>query len=394
MSGLTALAQGLDLLTRPDWYRLLPGGADVHRVGDGVYAVTGNRTVRAALIHPAIVAEHPLKASARALGPNVLDADGPRHRAFRSLLAPILSAARIAEYRTELIPDLVESLVDDLVGVETDDFHGRFGHKVPYGIVSSILGVDPALEDRFHRLTRPLARLLDYPTEETPLTHASVAELLELVERQRRTGAEGGGSLLEVVERTRDRKGISLTDGEVRATAVLFFLAGTETSSALITSLVYCLGRLVFDLSELADPAAAAGFVDEVLRLYPPVRTIVRFAGDDLVLDGVEVPRHAAVLVSVAGANRDPRVFDNPDRFEFGRDNRQAMPFAAGAHACPGAHLAKAEFALLVARLVRRCAEVVVTRDGAGVTSQSFSHPTDFSVRFVPKEEAAQWTPR
>jgi cytochrome P450 len=382
MSTLTAAESPADLLARPYWYRHLPADTDVHQLDEGLFAVTGNAAVQEALAHPLIVAEHPLKASARALGPNVLDADGPSHRAFRALLAPILSAGRIAEYRRTLMPGLIRDLVDSIAGIETDTFHDTYAHRVPYGIVCTILGIDVSLEDRFHQLTRPLARLLDYPTRETDETHANVGELLRLIEEQRAAGAAGAHSLLETIERTRDRKGISLTDSEVRSTALLFFLAGTETSSAFITSLVYCMGRGIFDLAELRDEAVRDAYIEEVLRLYPPVQTIVRFAADDLTVQGVAVPRHSAVLASVAGANRDPRVFPHPDRFEIGRGPKGSIPFAVGAHACPGAMLAKTEFSLLIEELLRRCSEVVVTRDRLGMESQSFAHPADFSIEF------------
>ncbi|MFI7503193.1 cytochrome P450 [Streptomyces sp. NPDC049687] len=385
MPGVATVESPAHLLSQPYWYRHLPAESDVHQLDDGLFAVTGNAAVQEALSHPSIVAEHPLKASARAFGPNVLDADGPSHRAFRALLAPILSAGRVAEYRQSLMPGLVRDLVDGIAGVGTDDFYNSFAHKVPYGIVCTILGIDASLEDRFHELTRPLAQLLDYPTRETDQTHANVAELLRLIEEQRAAGRGGGRSLLETIERTRDRKGISLTDSEVRSTALLFFLAGTETSSAFITSLVYCMGRGIFGLEELRDEAARDDFIEEVLRLYPPVQTIVRFACEDLTLHGVDVPRHSAVLASIAGANRDPRVFDHPDRFRTGRSPKGSIPFAVGAHACPGAMLAKTEFSLLIEEIAQRCSDVVITRDRLGMESQSFSHPADFSVEFRAK---------
>ncbi|MEU9864915.1 cytochrome P450 [Streptomyces sp. NPDC047971] len=385
MPGVATAADPVGLLARPYWYRTLPADADVHRLDGGVFAVTGNRTVQEALAHPDIVAEHPLKASARAFGPNVLDADGAEHRAFRALLAPILSAGRVDAYKRTLMPGLVEALVDSVLDSECDDFHATHAHKVPYGIVCTILGIDPALEDRFHTLTRPLARLLDYPTEETEQTHTNVDELLRLIEEQRTAGRGDGRSLLETIEQTRDRRGISLTDAEVRSTALLFFLAGTETSSAFITSLVYCMGRGLFGLDELHDPAVRDDFVEEALRLYPPVQTIVRFASEDLALGGVRIPRHSAVLASIAGANRDPRVFAHPDRFDLSRSRKGSIPFAVGAHACPGALLAKTEFSLLVADLVERCADIAVTRDRRRAASQSFSHPSAFAVRFTAK---------
>ncbi|WP_265565552.1 cytochrome P450 [Streptomyces hygroscopicus] len=371
------------LLAEPYWFRHLPTDRDVHRLEDGVYAVTGNAAVHAALSHPAILAEHPLKASARAFGPNVLDADGPEHKAFRALLAPVLSAARIDEYKQQLMPRLINALVDDLAGVETNDFYDTYAHKIPYGIVCTILGIDLGLERRFHALTRPLARLLDFPTVETAETHANTAELLGIIEKQRAARHGDGASLLDTIERTRDRKGINLSDSEVRSTALLFFIAGTETSSAFITSLVYCMGRLMFGMDELADPAVRDAFVEEVLRLFPPVQTAVRFAGEDVEIAGETIPRHSAVLTSIAGANRDPRIFPHPDRFEVSRSRKQSMPFAAGAHSCPGFALAKAEFSLLIEAIIGRFSRITVTRDRRRMDSQSFSHPVDFTVQFT-----------
>lgn len=383
ISGSTLISDPSALVGDPAWYRALPADRPVHRLDAGLIAVTGNAAVQEALTHPALVADHPLKASSRAFGPNVLDCDGPRHRAFRALLAPVLAAGRIAEWRRDLMPGLVDDLVAAVVGTQTDDFYGKHAHHLPYGIVCAILGVDKRLADRFHQLTRPLARLLDYPTEVTEETHTSVPALLALLDEQRERRRGDADSLLETIERTRDRKGIDLTDAEIASTALLFFLAGTETSSAFITSLVYCLGRGFLDLDELAtDLAAREAFIEEVLRLYPPVGTIVRFADEEIDLAGIAVPRHAAVLVSLTAANRDPEVFPHPGRFQPGRPGRDSLPFSAGPHSCPGAQLAKSEFELLLERLAAACAEIVVTRDRRALESQSFSHPVGFSVEF------------
>ena len=373
------------LLAEPDWFRHLPADRDVHRLEEGVYGITGNVTVRAVLSHPAILAEHPLKASARAFGPNVLDADGPQHRAFRALLAPVLSAARIDEYKLELMPRLVNNLVEEIAGAETSQFHETYAHRVPYGIICTILGIDNDLENRLHTLTRPLARLLDYPTVETLETHSNSAELLDIIKKQCVERRGGAYSLLETIERTRDRKGISLTDSEVRSTALLFFIAGTETSSAFITSLVYCMGRQIFDPQELAEPSRRDAFIDETLRMFPPVQTAIRFATEDVEIAGQVIPRHSAVMASIVGANRDPRIFEHPERFDPTRPNKMSMPFAAGAHSCPGAALAKAEFSLLVGTIAARLDRVILTCDQQRTGSQSFSHPSHFTVRFIPK---------
>ena len=169
--------------------------------------------------------------------------------------------------------------------------------------------------------------------------------------------------------RTRNQKQIDLTDEEIYATALLFFLAGTETSTAFITSLIYCLARYDIELALEPDRSYLNAVVEEALRLYPPVQTIIRFA-------------HHDVEISLAAANRDPKVFDEPDSFDYTRSHDRSLPFSTGPHSCPGAGLAKEEFILLLSSMSRKISRVNLLQDADDVASQSFSHPDGFIVHF------------
>lgn len=382
MESVMALQSPQELFETPFWFRTLPVEKDVHTLAGGYVAVTGNESVKMALTNPWLLAEHPLKSTARVLGPNVIDSDGPRHKAFRKLLAPILSRSSINQYMNSFVPPLVTDLVNEITGLTTNDFHGQFARRVPYGIISTLLGIDPSLEDKFHTLSRPLAGILDYPSVQAPNLYENTQKLLALIRAQQSSANEDSKTLLATLTRTRNQKHIDLTDEEIYATALLFFLAGTETSTAFITSLIYCLARYDIELALEPDRSYLNAVVEEALRLYPPVQTIIRFAHHDVEISGVKIPRHTAVVVSLAAANRDPKVFDEPDSFDYTRSHDRSLPFSTGPHSCPGAGLAKEEFILLLSSMSRKISRVNLLQDADDVASQSFSHPDGFIVHF------------
>jgi cytochrome P450 len=93
-----------------------------------------------------------------------------------------------------------------------------------------------------------------------------------------------------------------------------------------------------------ADPSLVAAAVEESLRLEPAAATVDRYATRDADFGGAHVAAGDLVTISIAGANRDPAVFDAPDRFLLDRpDARRHVAFAAGPHVCIGMHLARLE---------------------------------------------------
>jgi cytochrome P450 len=93
-----------------------------------------------------------------------------------------------------------------------------------------------------------------------------------------------------------------------------------------------------------ADPELAAAAVEESLRLEPAAAVVDRYATRDAVLDGAAIGRGDPVIVSIAGANRDPEVFPDPDRYDIRRPNAaRHLAFARGPHFCLGAPLARLE---------------------------------------------------
>jgi cytochrome P450 len=144
-------------------------------------------------------------------------------------------------------------------------------------------------------------------------------------------------------------------DEAVSNAAVLLF-GGIETTEAMIANVLF---HLLSNPGELAlvraDPGLLPGAIEESLRLEPAAAVIDRYATRDVALGDASIRRRELVTISLAGANRDPAVFPDPDRFDVQRPNtRLQLAFAQGPHVCLGMHLARLEAQSAVGRILER----------------------------------------
>ena len=138
--------------------------------------------------------------------------------------------------------------------------------------------------------------------------------------------------------------------------ATILFAAGQETTARLLATGMRILAEQPALAEELrADPEAIPNFVEECLRLESPIKGSFRLALRDTQLAGVDIPAGSIVMAVIGAANRDPRVFEDPDRFDAKRANaRRNIAFGHGEHFCPGASLARAEARISFERLLAR----------------------------------------
>jgi cytochrome P450 len=115
-----------------------------------------------------------------------------------------------------------------------------------------------------------------------------------------------------------------------------------------------------------SDPGAIPNFIEECLRLEGPIKGSFRLAMRETTLAGVKIPEGSMVMAAVGAANRDPRVFEDPDRFDPKRANaRRNIAFGHGEHFCPGASLARAEARISFERLLARLDDLRLVDPGA-----------------------------
>ena len=149
--------------------------------------------------------------------------------------------------------------------------------------------------------------------------------------------------------------GDRLSEDELVATCILVLFAGHETTTNLIGNATLLLLGHPDQLARLkSDPALIDSAIEEVLRFDGPTNALVRVAAQDHDLHGRQIREGERVFVMVNSANRDPRMFDDPDRFDITRQQNRHLTFGQGIHICLGAKLAREEGRVAVERLFAR----------------------------------------
>ena len=188
---------------------------------------------------------------------------------------------------------------------------------------------------------------------------ALTAYLRELVRKRR---ADPDDSLLSALVAA-EEEGDRLSSDELVSTALLLLIAGFETTVNLIgNGTVALLGEQEQWGRLREDPALVPAAVEELLRYDSPVQLTSRIATEDIDVGGVVIPRGASIIVAIGGANRDPDVFDEPDRLRIDRpDASRHLSFSFGIHHCLGAALARLEGRIAVEELTRRYPRLEMT---------------------------------
>jgi cytochrome P450 len=188
-----------------------------------------------------------------------------------------------------------------------------------------------------------------------PRTRAGMPDLYAyarlLAEQKRRSP---GDDVMSILLAEADDGG-RVSDAEFENMFWLFAVAGNETLRNGLPGGLIALLQHPSALAELrADPSLLPGAVDEMLRWWTPVMVFRRTATTDGDLAGASIRAGDKVVVSFTSANRDERVFADPDRFDIRRAPNQHLSFGHGPHFCLGAQLARAQMRALFAELLRR----------------------------------------
>ncbi|MFB9837783.1 cytochrome P450, partial [Actinoallomurus acaciae] len=175
-----------------------------------------------------------------------------------------------------------------------------------------------------------------------------------------------------------------LTSAEIVADAAVLMFGGIDTTEGMITNAAaHLLGHPDQLALVLEDPALLAGAIEESVRLEPAASVVDRYAVRDVRLGDADIRAGDLVRVSIAGANRDPAVFTDPDRFDVRREDADRhLSFARGPHFCFGAHLARLETATALGALLRLPG--LRLEHTGGARGLVFRKPAEVRVRWDP----------
>lgn len=276
----------------------------------------------------------------------------PNHTRLRKLVQPFFTPRALKD-RTASIQKIVTNYLDKLDG--RFDVVTEFAAQVPIQVIADLLGVPDDDKETFARWGSSLAETLDgvWSYKQLKNLHATIIEYNDfidgLMDERRRNPKDDIVSHLVTQHADLSREDLVATTG-------LLLFAGFETTVNLIGNGVLKAFENPHTVAPLAQsPEYAEGFVEEVLRLDPPVQYTIRWPKERLELAGVTLPKGMPVMLMLAAANRDPRVFKDPLKFDPTRSNaREHLAFSAGIHYCIGAGLSRIEGAVALHELFKR----------------------------------------
>jgi cytochrome P450 len=293
---------------------------------------------------------------------------GADHARVRRLVSSAFTPRAIEMLRPD-VERLGTDLVGGLVAKGGGDIVTDLAFPLPIQVVRLLFGVDVDEWDREVAARFDPARSdpagADAAIDESGggfLTQmGKLADYFWRVVAQRRSAP--GGDVFSMLMQA-DDQGDTLSDLELVANAVLFVTAGFETTMGLISQAVLALLTYPDQLDELrAHPELVRNTVDEVLRFEPPAVSSTRSTPVDIEIAGVTIPAGSNILVSILAGNRDPRRYDDPDRFVITRDDIRPLTFGGGVHVCIGAALARMEAEVVLTELVAQTSSLALVTD-------------------------------
>jgi cytochrome P450 len=287
--------------------------------------------------------------------PNMITVDGPQHRRLRGALSPLFTRGAIGRWEPR-VAEVVEELLAPLVaGHESFDLIADFT-RLPTVIVADMLGVP---EERYpdfcrwsHEIVTNLAFGLENDESLKVLRRAATEinqYIKEEIERHERERPD------DLMTKMLDFSGEDkMTAPEIGSTAVLLLVAGYDTTAKTMSNCLIALERNP-EMRRLvaADPGLIPAAIEEGLRWLGPVQWNPRRALTETVLEEQSLAPGEVVYILNAAANRDPRRWPRPERFDVLREAKSHLAFGYGSHLCLGAPLARLETKVAVEKLLQ-----------------------------------------
>lgn len=291
---------------------------------------------------------------ARYVRVNLLETEGAEHARLRRVLMRVMNPNRIRRLKTR-IEALARERVAGLSSRGRMEFVSELAAPLPVQLIGELLGWPEAERERLRPWSAAIVRLYekDATGEDERAAEAAAAEFAarigELVEERRARPDDGVIGELAALAR---HEGV-LTGDELVASCMLLLNAGHEATVNAAGNGLLALLRHPGEYARLrADPALVDGAVEEMLRYDAPLQLFHRYVLDDMEYAGHRFRAGDMLGLLYGSANRDPKAFEQPDRFDVARSPNRHFAFGAGAHFCVGAPLARLELRALFTALL------------------------------------------
>ncbi|MCB9409554.1 cytochrome P450 [Mycolicibacterium sp.] len=322
---------------------------------------------------------------------SLLAIDGQAHTRLRRLVAKAFSPRAIARLQN-LVEQTATNLVDALAATGSGDIVTDVSRPYPTPIICALLGAPPQDWHLFAGWADGIMKIFDWNlAHDAPIIEAAWDQLdsyLDAMVAQRRTALTD--DLISELIRAED-DGDRLSHSELLMLAGSLLAAGTDTTRNQLTAAIESLidHPDQWDLLT-AEPDLAGQAVEELMRYSPVVFGAMRCATEDVDIAGITIPAGTLVIANTASANRDPSVFDHPERLDITREHRSPiLTFGGGTHYCLGAHLARLELTQAIRAATTRCPRLHRTGPSPWKRLTGITGPTTLPVTTKPTPQKA-----
>jgi cytochrome P450 len=301
---------------------------------------------------------------------NMLRADPPEHTRLR-VLAHAAFTPRVVSQMRDHIQEIAERLLDAVQLQGKMDLINDFAFPLSITVITEMLGVPTADEDKFRAWSTALISSGVLSRETTHL----VSEMFPLVQYvthlvQERYKTPQDDLISQLIQAEQD--GDTFSENEVIGTTILLLIAGHETTVNLIGNGTLALLQYPEQFERLKqDPTLIKPAVEEILRFVNPVQMVNRFAAVDLEIGGVPIPKGSHVMLVMAAADHDPAFVDEAEQLDVTRSDVKHLAFGQGIHYCLGAPLARLEGEIAFTTLLRRLPNLRLADPKAGLEWRS-----------------------
>ena len=298
--------------------------------------------------------------------------DPPLHTHVRRAIQGALSPRAIAEMEGGLI-ELVDRLLTHMERKGRVDLIEDFASAIPVEIIGNLLGIPHDERGPLRGWSLAILGALEPVLTEAETKHGNDAvhdflTYLKILvqERRRKPGDPDKDVLTRLINGEHD--GRKLSETELLQNCIFILNAGHETTTNLIGNALHTLLEWPDQKRRLMnDPGLMKTAVEEVLRFESSNQLGNRRVVSDTNLGGVAMPEGSLITICIGGANRDPKHFPDPDRFDVGRAPNRHLAFASGIHVCAGMNVARLEGRIAIERFLKRFPDYRF--DGAAVRS-------------------------
>ena len=383
-----------------DFFRYLRAEDPVHwharngQGSDGFFVISRHADIKYVSQHPELfcssagitVTEATVDENVEYGQSSIIFMDPPAHIRYRKLVSSAFKPARLTALES-YIGSLADAIIDGVIEKGACDFVLDIAAELPLQVISEFIGVP---QESRHRIFDASNKMLgsedpEYNTNENSMQEAAVDLYMLSSELVAARKQKLRGDIISHLM-TAEVDGDQLSEHEFNGFFVILVNAGNETTRNQTAQGL----RLLMEHPEqkrrlLDEPGLLDSAVEEMLRFNPPVMYFRRTATADLELAGTPIKKGQSVAIYYPSANRDERVFEDPERFDITRDPNPHLAFGIGEHFCLGARLARIQLRAMFTAVLRRMPDIRIDGETQFLRSHFIDGIKRMPVRFSPQ---------